>query len=164
MFITIAYGTGNHTKKEFPSGETVGSILANPHVKETLRYGDAVEGHIGGVPQSDDYIVLADTVIVVQNKFCEKSGSIQFGKYKFFIKGHLDKSEGQQERQHVHVWLKTSDKSPKFWLDTGELAEATRVKPQIVSDIQRTIKQYRKELREALWTQPFSRLVFSGMP
>ena len=155
MIITIQYGTGNLRQKEFPGGITIKSVLADPDFKE-LGYGDNVQAIIGGVTQPDDIVLLGDTVINIHNKFCEKSGTITIEGYRFSLKGHLDRPMEKQERKHVHVLL--NDHKPlKFWLDTGDLAEPTRAKDQIVSHIKRVIQRNKEELERELWTKPNKR-------
>lgn len=76
MRVTIKYGTGNELSKEFPEGTTLGCVLGNQHVRGSLGYGASVQGHIGGVPQSDSIVPPDGVTISVQDKSCTKATEV----------------------------------------------------------------------------------------
>jgi hypothetical protein len=74
MRVVVKYGTGNELARDYPAGTTVGCVVNNASTRAALGYGQSVQGHVGGVPQSDSTQCFEGMVISVNDKSCSKAG------------------------------------------------------------------------------------------
>jgi hypothetical protein len=139
MHITISHGVCNLLRKEFPDGTTVGSVLADPEVKEHFGFEDNMEARIGGDKMSRDHVLLGDEILIIANDSCEKSARVRIrgdDPYQFYFKQFEPLAT---EPRHVHVWR--DGKEAKFWLEPLELDKSRRCRfaPHELNDIVRRI-------------------------
>lgn len=73
MKVTFRYGSGNEISKELTDGTKLGVALKMASISAGLGYGSNVEGHIGGVPQSNDTELRPGMVVSVYDKACAKA-------------------------------------------------------------------------------------------
>lgn len=73
MSITVKYGSGNSLTKTFPVGTTVDGVLKNDAIKGALGFGNNVEGHVDGVPQTGSTSLRDGITLAVYDKACQKA-------------------------------------------------------------------------------------------
>jgi Domain of unknown function (DUF4160) len=115
MHITISHGVCNVLRKEFPDGTTVGSVVADPDVKEQFGDTENMTARVGGERKSSDDVLRDGDLVIIQNESCEKSGYVlTVGQYCFgFWRGEAL----GREPEHIHVSPKSGgDNRAKFWL------------------------------------------------
>jgi len=139
MHVTISHGLCNLLRKEFPDGTTVGSVLADPDVKEQFGDTENMAGRVQGKLKSGDDALLDGDVLIISNEACEKSAGVRLqggDPYQFYFK-QIEPLAG--EPAHIHVWRDGNE--AKFWLEPLEHVYSRGFAPHEVNDIIRRIKR-----------------------